>query len=231
MPEVEPSPASADPGRARVREALSRLGVESHEVPAPVLARLHHRARQVDARLLVGRYLVVGELGRGGMGVVYDAWDPGIERRVAIKTVEPELVPEDERDEVIARFRRETKIVGQLKHPAIVTIFDFGLERMPSSAGGSREPTLFYYVMEYLEGQSLAQALRDRVRLSESEAVGICADIAEALQLSHDAGIIHRDIKPSNIFLRSGKDAVLLDFGIAKRGHHALTRQGPSTAS
>ena len=225
MPAVDALEAATDPSRVRVSEALTRLGVESHELPAPVLARLHHRAKNPDGKLIVGRYLVVGELGRGGMGVVYDAWDPGIERRVAIKTIEPALVPEDEREEVIARFRRETKIVGQLKHPAIVTIFDFGQERA-DRISHDRSPTLLYYVMEYLEGQSLAQALRDRGRIPEREAIAIAADIAEALQLSHEAGVIHRDIKPSNIFLRHGREAVLLDFGIAKLGGIALTRQG-----
>lgn len=210
----------------RVGEALARLAVESHELPAPVLARLNHRARSLDARLVVGRYLIVGELGRGGMGVVYDAWDPGIERRVAIKTIEPELVPEEDRDEIVARFRRETKIVGKLQHPAIVTIFDFGQERAVAAGSGATAASLLYYVMEYLEGQSLAQVLREQGALTDHEAVKIAADIAEALQLSHDAGIIHRDIKPSNIFLRNGREAVLLDFGIAKQGSQALTRQG-----
>lgn len=176
---------------------------------------------------MVGRYLVAGELGRGGMGVVYDAWDPGIERRVAIKTIEPDLVSEEDRDEVIERFRRETKIVGRLHHPGIVTIFDYGEEREPppgsAAVAGSK---LFYYVMEYLEGQSLARVMRERRTMPDVEAVAIVTDILEALAVSHAAGVIHRDIKPSNIFLRGGTQAVLLDFGIAKTGSVALTRQG-----
>ena len=223
---MERSQTPTDPSRVRVSEALARLAVGSHELPPPVLARLHHRARSPDARLLVGRYLIVGELGRGGMGLVYDAWDAGIERRVAIKTIEPDRVPEDERDEVVARFRREIKIVGQLNHPAIVTIFDFGQERVLDPMTGARLPSLFYYVMEYLEGQSLAHALRDRRRLPRHEAIAIAADVAEALHLAHRAGVVHRDIKPSNIFLREGTNAVLLDFGIAKLGDVALTQQG-----
>ena len=220
------SQAPSDPARVRVGEALARLAVDAHALPPSVLARLQLRARTADARLGVGRYLIVGELGRGGMGVVYDAWDPGIERRVAIKTIEPELVPEEDREEIVERFRRETKVVGQLNHPAIVTIYDYGQERALDPSTGSRVPSLLYYVMEYLEGQSLAQALHERGRLPDPEAVGIAAVIAEALQVSHEAGIIHRDIKPSNIFLRYGTEAVLLDFGIAKIGSDGLTRQG-----
>src|SRR5262249_51716123 len=129
----------------------------------------------------VGRYLVLGELGRGGMGVVYEAWDPRIERRVAIKTIEPEMVAEEDRDEVIERFRRETKVVGRLHHPGIVTIFDYGEERSRTTA----EAVLFFYVMEYLEGHSLARVLRERRMLPDTEAVSITADIADALQISH----------------------------------------------
>lgn len=210
---------------AALRAALERLGLTPEEVPEGVLGRMRQRAKHPDQRLVVGRYLVLGELGRGGMGVVYDAWDPGIERRVAIKTIEPDLVPEEEREEVVERFRRETKIVGRLHHPTIVTIYDSGSERA-QDATGRWSPSLFYYVMEYLEGQSLARVLREKRTLPDQDAVRIAADIAEALQLSHDAGVIHRDIKPSNIYLRNGVEAVLLDFGIAKTGSVALTRQG-----
>lgn len=212
--------------RARVDEVLDRVGLDLEEVPPAVIERVAARTRHPESRLSVGRYLVVGELGRGGMGVVYEAWDPGIDRHVAIKTIEPELVPEEEREEVIERFKREVKIVGRLHHPAIVTIYDSGLERERDPITNRRVPSLYYYVMEYLEGRSLARILRERRRLPDEVAVAIAADIAEALHLSHEAGIIHRDIKPSNIFLRNEREAVLLDFGIAKTGSVALTRQG-----
>ncbi|MCK6550415.1 protein kinase [Myxococcota bacterium] len=201
---------------------LARLPVDLAALPPDVLNRLVERSRAPDRRLMVGRYVITGELGRGGMGVVYDAWDPGIERRVAIKTIEPDLVPEEDRDEVIERFRRETKIVGRLHHPGIVTIFDYGEERDQTGLGSK----LYYYVMEHLEGQSLARVLRERRMLPDVEAVTIVANVLEALHVSHTAGVIHRDIKPSNIFLRNGREAVILDFGIAKTGSVALTRQG-----
>lgn len=196
------------------------------EVPQPIVDRMVDRARLPGASLTIGRYVVVGELGRGGMGVVYEGWDPGIERRVAIKTVEPDLVPEEDRDEVVERFRRETKVVGRLKHRAIVTVFDSGRQRAVDPVTGDRYTSHYYYVMEFIDGRSLASLLREQGRLPEVQALRIVVDIAEALQMSHDASIIHRDIKPSNIFLRDGVDAVLLDFGIAKTGSVALTRQG-----
>ncbi len=225
---VDPSYAHLADGqvRARVDEVLDRVGLDIDDLPPSVVERLAARTRHPESRLSVGRYVVVGELGRGGMGVVYEAWDPGIDRRVAIKTIEPDLVPEEEREEVIERFKREVKVVGRLHHPAIVTIHDSGMERAHDPVTNRRVPSLYYYVMEYLEGRSLARVLRDQARLPDDAAVAIAADIAEALQLSHDAGIIHRDIKPSNIFLRGEREAVLLDFGIAKTGSVALTRQG-----
>ncbi|MCA9555079.1 MAG: protein kinase, partial [Myxococcales bacterium] len=224
--ESSPVQSPSDEARLQVEAALDTLGLARDELPAGIFDRMLERARMPGSRMTVGRYLVVGELGRGGMGVVYEGWDPGIERRVAIKTVEPDLVPEEDRDEVVERFRRETKVVGRLKHRAIVTVFDSGRERAKDPVSGRRYTALYYYVMEYLEGCSLARVLREQERLPEVDAVRIAADIAEALQLSHDAGIIHRDIKPSNIFLRNREEAVLLDFGIAKAGNVALTRQG-----
>jgi serine/threonine protein kinase len=225
---VDPSSAALADGqvRARVDEVLDRVGLDVDDLPSSVVERLAARTRHPESRLTVGRYVVVGELGRGGMGVVYEAWDPGIDRRVAIKTIEPDLVPEEEREEVIERFKREVKVVGRLHHPAIVTIHDSGMERELDPVTNRRVPSLYYYVMEYLDGRSLARVLREEHRLEDDVAVTIAADIAEALQLSHDGGIIHRDIKPSNIFLRGEREAVLLDFGIAKTGSVALTRQG-----
>jgi serine/threonine protein kinase/tetratricopeptide (TPR) repeat protein len=225
-PEGGPGAARKIGGGQEVRREaaaeLSHLPVDLSELPAEVLTRLEERSRALDRRLMVGRYLITGELGRGGMGVVYEAWDPRIERTVAIKTIEPELVGEEDREEVIERFRRETKVVGRLHHPGIVTIYDYGEERERPGA----PPILYYYVMEYLVGHSLARVLRERHTLPDTEAVAITADISDALQVSHNAGIIHRDIKPSNIFLRDDKQAVLLDFGIAKTASVALTRQG-----
>jgi len=226
-PYAAKSPSGATPLASNGEGILSSLPVDIADLPADVRERLVARAHARGGRLHIGRYVITGELGRGGMGVVYDAWDPRIDRRVAVKTIEPDLIPDEgEREEVIERFRREIKMVGKLHHPSIVTLFDYGEEPElrkgddPYAAG-----RIYYYVMEYLEGRSLAKTLREKKQLPDLEAVQIALDVADALRVAHARGIIHRDIKPSNILIR-GHRAVLLDFGIAKTNQAALTRQG-----
>ncbi len=204
---------------------LADLPCDPSELPADVRAAVQRRHGEGQARRSIGRYVITGEVGRGGMGLVYEAWDPKIERRVAVKTIEPDLVPDpEEREEVIERFRREIKVVGRLRHPGIVTIFDFGQD--PEGGRADDEGGLLFYVMEFLEGRSLSRLLRERELLPDVEAVSIAVDIAEALQVAHGQGVIHRDIKPSNIFIETDGQAVLLDFGIAKTSSPGLTRQG-----
>ena len=207
---------------------LSRLGVELSDLPSMISERLRGRSEDSEKRLKLGRYLILGELGQGGMGVVYEAWDPHIERFVAIKTLEPDLVSEPEiREETIQRFLRETKIVGRLRHPAIITIFDYGHEPEDMTRSELYRPgCLYFYVMELLEGESLASLMRRKKRLEDVSAVRITRDIAQALAVSHKGGIIHRDIKPSNIFVRQGGQAVLIDFGIAQSESTRLTQHG-----
>ena len=207
---------------------LAELPVDITDLPADVQQRVRDRAARPDTSLSIGRYVIVGEIGRGGMGLVYECWDPRIERQVAVKTIEPDLVPdEQEREEVIERFLRETKVVGRLRNPGIVTIFDYGEDPELERGGDPFAPgRTYYYVMEYLDGMSLSRMLRERNVLPDVEAVAFSVDVADALAVAHDQGIIHRDIKPSNIFIRNTKQAVLLDFGIAKTASRALTRQG-----
>jgi len=156
--------------------------------------------------VLGGAYKITRLIGQGGMGAVYEGVQLRLERRVAVKLMAREL---SANAEAIARFRREAEVTSQLGHPHIVQVFDFG-----AAPGG--EP---YLVMEYLEGEDLAAALK-RGALSPVEAAGYvrqaCAGIAEA----HALGIIHRDVKPANLFLakkRSGETVIkVLDFGISK---------------
>ncbi|MBI4820183.1 MAG: protein kinase [Deltaproteobacteria bacterium] len=222
---AEAATKSGDPSGG-VRAAISPHVIAN--LPAFLRERFETRSRIGGERLSIGRYVVVGELGRGGMGVVYDAWDPRIERRVAVKTVEPDLVPDDgEREEVIQRFLREIKVVGRLQHPGIIKIFDYGEE--PELKPGEelyRPGRIFFYVMEYLDGRPLAKVMRERGSIPDLEAVRIAMDVAEALDVAHGLDIIHRDIKPSNIFIKENGRAVLLDFGIAKTAQPALTRAG-----
>ena len=146
------------------------------------------------------RYRLDGELGHGGMATVYRAWDLRHGRPVAIKVLRAELSASLGRD----RFLREITIAAQLHHPHILPLFDSG------EAAGE-----LYYVMPYLEGESLRDRLRREPRLPVGEARRIGREVADALSYAHAKGLVHRDIKPENILLESGH-AVVADFGIAR---------------
>src|SRR3989442_1960163 len=154
---------------------------------------------------LTGRYTIERELGRGGMATVYLAHDRKHHRQVAIKVLNPELAgalgPE--------RFLREIEIAARLNHPHILALIDSG------EADG-----FLYYMMPYVEGESLRQRLERDGQLPLDEALGITSAIASALDFAHGHGVIHRDIKPENIMLHEGEPMVA-DFGIALAGRTA----------
>ncbi|MDZ4694305.1 MAG: serine/threonine-protein kinase [Deltaproteobacteria bacterium] len=155
----------------------------------------------------VGNYQVTAKLGEGGMGIVYLAEHPVIGRKVALKAIHPDL---SKNPEVISRFMTEAKSVNQIGNEHIVDISDFG-----NTAEGE-----FYFVMEFLQGESLADRLRREHHFPMARALKIAAQVADALFASHSHGIIHRDLKPENIYLitrGSSDDFVkVLDFGLAK---------------
>ena len=163
---------------------------------------------------LAGHYDVERLLGQGGMAFVYLARDPKHERRVAIKVLKPELSATIGAD----RFLREIRVAAQLQHPNILGLYDSGV------ADG-----LLYYVMPFIEGESLRDRLTREHQLPIEDAVRIVREAAEALQHAHDHKIIHRDIKPENILLQGGH-ALVADFGIAKAveaaGGQKLTETG-----
>lgn len=170
----------------------------------PLAARL--------ADTLSGSYVIEGEIGRGGMGVVYSARDLKLKRRVAIKLLPPELAF---RQEIKRRFIREAQTAARLSHPHIVPIHTVG-----------EDNDLVYFVMGYVDGESLAQRLRRRGRLPVEESRRIMKETADALGLAHATGIIHRDVKPDNILLEGTRRRVMVtDFGIAK----ALSEAGAGT--
>ena len=160
----------------------------------------------------LGRYRILGELGRGAMGVVYRAEDPVLDRQLAIKTV---FVPADDADrsEYEARFTQEARAAGKLGHPGIVTIYDVG-----------REGAMVYMAMELLEGVDLGAQAAAR-RFSVPEAVSIAERVADALAFAHDRGVVHRDIKPPNIMLVGGGRVKIMDFGIARMRSSDLKTQ------
>ena len=158
--------------------------------------------------IYAGRYAVVRELGRGGMGRVLLARDPRIGRDVALKV----LVPGNRDEKQLRRFEQEARAAGNLNHPNILTVFDVGEQ------GG--EP---YIVTELLTGTTLREALKDGP-LEPARAVQLATDLAEGLVAAHEHGIVHRDLKPENLFILRDGRLKILDFGIAR-----LPREGPSS--
>src|SRR2546425_2634651 len=163
---------------------------------------------------LTGRYTIERELGRGGMAIVYLAQDLKHRRSVAIKVLHPELAAAVGTD----RFLREIEIAASLTHPHIVPLHDSG-----------EADSFAYYVMPYVEGESLRERLTRETQLPVDEAVQIAREVADALAYAHSHDVVHRDIKPENILLEAGH-AVVSDFGIARAisaaGGEKLTATG-----
>jgi serine/threonine protein kinase len=151
----------------------------------------------------IGRYRVLGELGRGAMGVVYRAEDPMLNRTVAIKTI---LMSSDPvvRAEYEARFRQEAKAAGGLNHPNLITIYDVG-----------REGDMAYMAMELLEGVELRDMMK-RGGLELPFVLEILAQVADGLAFAHERGVVHRDVKPGNIMIVGARRAKVMDFGVAR---------------
>ena len=151
----------------------------------------------------IGRYKILGELGRGAMGIVYRAQDPALDRVVALKTINLA----DEAEERVAyqkRFFQEAKAAGKLTHPHIVTTYDFG-----------EEEGVAYMAMELLDGTDLKSRMREGA-IAPADAVDIARQVADALGFAHEHGVVHRDIKPGNIMLVKRGQAKIMDFGIAR---------------
>src|SRR5213595_2576428 len=156
------------------------------------------------SQALCDAYTVEGEIGRGGMGVVYNARDERLKRRVAVKVLPPELAF---REEIRIRFLREAETAARLSHPHIV----------PIHSVGEGPDGLVYFVMAYVDGESLGAKLKRRGQLPPDEARRIMLETADALGAAHAFGIIHRDVKPDNILLEGSRGrVVVIDFGIAK---------------
>jgi hypothetical protein len=166
------------------------------------------------ARALGSQYQVVRLLGRGGMGAVYLAHEPFLERDVAVKVLPSEFGSGTARE----RFLREARTAARLSHPNIVPLYTFG-----------QAEDVLYYVMGYVEGESLEARLQREGRLPPDEVRRITSELADALEYAHQKGVVHRDIKPDNVLLeRSTGRALLTDFGVAKQraGAETLTQAG-----
>jgi serine/threonine-protein kinase len=163
---------------------------------------------------LAGRYVIEREVGQGGMATVYLAEDVRHHRKVALKVLRPELAA----TLGVERFLREIEVAANLQHPHILPLFDSG------EADG-----FLFYVMPYIEGESLRAKLARGGELPVAESAKILRDVVDALSYAHQHGVVHRDIKPDNVLL-SGRHALVTDFGVAKAVSEATGRQALTTA-
>jgi len=162
----------------------------------------------------IGKYTILGEIGRGAMGIVYKATDPYIGRTVAIKTIRFDVLGQGpERDMAQKRFMREAHSAGNLSHPNIVTIYDVGEDGDQS-----------YIAMEYIEGTSLEEHINNKKSLSLAEIASLLEQVANALDTAHRKGVVHRDIKPANILIDQEGKPHLVDFGIARLSTSTMTQ-------
>ena len=173
----------------------------------------------MQAPTRLGKYEIRREIGRGAMGVVYEAFDPSIGRAVAIKVFHPGSSPSVSAAEMGERFRREARVAGRLSHPNLVVVYEFG----DAATGDAASP---YIVMELVRGTDLKALLASRGRFTLAEIARIMAELLAALQHAHDGDVVHRDIKPANLMLCHDGRLKVTDFGIAKTADSELTRTG-----
>ena len=191
-------------------DALLAANPELAELLAPMVQGTPPGEAPADERVL-GDFRLVRELGRGGMGIVYEAWQRSLDRRVAVKVLVPAMVANPA---AVARFRREATSAGRLQHANIVEVFGFG------SDGDEH-----FFAMQFIDGAPL-QEVSGRFR-TPAAAIGLARQLVDALAHAHEAGIVHRDVKPANVLVRADGVALLTDFGVARDDAlPSLTREG-----
>jgi len=213
--------------RATERDVVDTITVHGHHtrplVPDPASSGGPRSGGGPDDDSLprtIGRYQVLSELGSGGMGTIFKCFDPALARTVAVKVV-AEQADHGGRDDLLRRFACEAQAAGMLRHPNIVTVYDY--------AAGAEGPV--YLAMEYLAGSSLATLLATSGKLSWQRAAVIAFQLADALEFAHRNQVIHRDVKPANVFILDRDFAKILDFGIAKLANSELTVPGTFVGS
>jgi serine/threonine protein kinase len=162
----------------------------------------------------IGKYEILSQLGRGGMGVVYKARDTVIDRIVAIKTIIVSSDGEEDKN-LIERLHMEARSAGRLHHPNIVTVFDYG-----------DQDGLSYIVMEFIEGVNVARLIDEKRAISVESKLRVLVQVADGLAYAHENGVIHRDMKPSNVCVTGKGIAKILDFGLARFDDTKLTKTG-----
>jgi hypothetical protein len=172
----------------------------------------------------LGKYEVRREVGRGGMGIVYEGFDPLINRRVALKTFISEFFDGTQSDNLLTRLRREAQAAGRLSHPNIIAVYDYG-EEIVKDAEGVETSTAFI-AMEFVEGRSLESYCDANERFPMREIERIMSELLDALEYSHSHGVVHRDIKPANVILLADGTVKVADFGVARIESSTLTQVG-----
>jgi serine/threonine protein kinase len=166
----------------------------------------------------IGRYQILERVGRGGMGVLYRAHDPILDREVAVKVMLADF--SDDTEQMRPRFYREAKSAAKLQHRNIVTVFEFAEE--------NNQP---HIVMEFLRGSPLNSRMEELPALTLDDKLDVVSQLCSGLGYAHAQGIVHRDVKPANVFILQDGTVKLLDFGIAKLATSTLTRQGDVVGS
>src|SRR3569832_2556800 len=159
---------------------------------------------QADPRSL-GKYPLLGVIGKGSMGILYRSIDPHIKRPVALKTIRRVLLEQAQTENFSARFRIEAQAAGGLAHPGIVSVYEYG-----------EEDAYAYIAMEYIEGRSLRESFEQKMPFSIGQVVSILSQLLEALQYAHDRGVWHRDIKPANILVMTDGRVKVTVFGFVR---------------
>ncbi len=192
----------------------SVLQVPSNPNPEPkqtcIVSEIQKPTVSENKTLIAGKYELLRQIGQGGMGLVYEAKDHSLGRRVAIKKMRPEVAMNPKEK---ARFLDEAKIVAQLRHPSIVDIHEI-----------IEESNEVYLVFEYVEGQNLAEMIAKHGKLAAAEMGSVLGGVCRALAFAHSKKVIHRDLKPSNIMVTKAEGAKVMDFGIAGQALDAMSR-------
>ena len=180
----------------------AKLLFKTHLLLAAHFGKVLWRKRIQTGMIKIKGYKLIEKIGEGGMGTVYKGHQQSLDRPVAIKVLSEKLT---DRNDVLERFDRESLIIARLNHPNIIHIIDRGItpEGLP------------YFVMDYVDGTDLGQAIGDRT-LDTNRKLDLTIQVCKALSYAHSNGVIHRDIKPANVLIDTNGHALVLDFGIAK---------------
>ena len=221
MSNTDDRETAADPADPVDRSANSTMSDSAALSNAPDQSLTRHEESSTDRELLtgdtLGKYKLRKKLGQGGMGTVYLAFDPMIEREVAVKVLPPQVAGQSKAHD---RFLSEARATGKLNHPNVVAIYDI-----------AREGDSYYIVMEFLRGGSAAEYVASHDSIDWRDACRMAADASEGLAAAHAAGFIHRDVKPENLMLTDDGVVKIVDFGLSKLVDMANeTRPGLTTA-